>query len=98
MPFIFSNIVGYLVTCSDVFENIFLKHNILSYDIIVVAPTKATGQYILIRFVDQKNHHLLRLETISVIKLTAYISFMLNIPFIAYDVFMLFMLFVLNFK
>ena len=94
MPFIFSNIVGYLVTCSYVFENIFLKHNILSYDIIVVAPTKATGQYI-ISFIGQKNHHLLQLETISVIKLTAYISFMLNIPFIAYDVFLLF---VLNFK
>ena len=87
MPFIFCNVVGYLVTCSGAFELLF--YNILNCD---CSGLNKINEEVHINFIDQKNHHLLQLEYVSVIKLTAYISFMLNMSFIAFDVFMLFVL------
>ena len=87
MPFIFGNIVWYLVTCSGALE--LLICNIFNCD--YSGPNKSNEE-VHINFMDQNNHHLLQLESVSVIKLTAYISFMLNMSFIAFDVFMLFVL------
>ena len=67
MPFIFCNIVGYLVTCSGAFELLFYNTLNCGYS----GPNKSIGE-VHINFIDQKNHHLLQLESVSVIKLTAY--------------------------
>lgn len=79
--FIFCNIVGYLLSYS--FKTFFLNYD-------CIGPNQS-NRPVHINFIDQKNHHLLQLESVSVMKLTAYIFFMLNIFFIACDVFLLVM-------